>query len=100
MAEEVKRRLDEVKMLGRMITLKVMKRDPSAPVEPPKVCSLWCFRCPILNLKASFLDMENVTPLTNNVNWLVWVVAPSTTIKLSVNTPGGCSNLSTLMRRT
>ncbi|KAF9453668.1 DNA repair protein [Macrolepiota fuliginosa MF-IS2] len=36
MAEEVKRRLDEVKMLGRMITLKVMKRDPTAPVEPPK----------------------------------------------------------------
>lgn len=36
MAEEVKRRLDEVKMLGRMITLKIMKRDPSAPVEPPK----------------------------------------------------------------
>jgi DNA repair protein REV1 len=34
----VKRRLDEVKMLGRMITLKVMKRDPSAPVEAPKVC--------------------------------------------------------------
>jgi DNA repair protein REV1 len=37
MAEEVKRRLDEVKMLGRLITLKIMKRDPTAPVEPPKV---------------------------------------------------------------
>ncbi|KXN91972.1 DNA repair protein rev1 [Leucoagaricus sp. SymC.cos] len=36
MAEEVKRRLDEVKMLGRMITLKIMKRDPTAPIEPPK----------------------------------------------------------------
>ena len=43
MAEEVKRRLDEAKMLGRMITLKVMKRDPTAPVEPPKVCSRECF---------------------------------------------------------
>ncbi len=25
-------------MVGRSLTLKIMKRDPSAPVEPPKVC--------------------------------------------------------------
>lgn len=39
MAEEVKRRLDDVGMKGKSITMKVMKRDPSAPVEPPKVGS-------------------------------------------------------------
>lgn len=37
MAEEVKRRLDNINMKGRSLTLKVMKRDPSAPVEAPKV---------------------------------------------------------------
>jgi len=37
MSEEVKRRLNSVHMQGRSLTLKVMKRDPSAPLEPPKV---------------------------------------------------------------
>lgn len=37
MASEVSKRLDDINMLGRSITLKVMKRDPTAPVEPPKV---------------------------------------------------------------
>lgn len=36
MAEEVSRRLVSIEMRGRSITLKVMKRDPSAPVEAPK----------------------------------------------------------------
>ncbi|KAK7467413.1 deoxycytidyl transferase [Stygiomarasmius scandens] len=36
MAGEVKRRMEEIKVLGRSITLKIMKRDPTAPVEPPK----------------------------------------------------------------
>ncbi|KAJ7494425.1 hypothetical protein B0H11DRAFT_2392932 [Mycena galericulata] len=36
MAGAVAERLNEVKMLGRQIALKIMKRDPSAPVEPPK----------------------------------------------------------------
>ncbi|KAF7336714.1 DNA repair protein [Mycena venus] len=36
LAGEVEVRLNEIKMLGRTITLKIMKRDPSAPVEPPK----------------------------------------------------------------
>lgn len=39
MASEVKKRLDAVDMVGRSLTLKIMKRDPTAPVEPPKVCS-------------------------------------------------------------
>ncbi len=38
MATEVRKRLDDAQMLGRSITVKVMKRDPTAPVEPPKVC--------------------------------------------------------------
>ena len=37
MAAEVKKRLDAIDMVGRAITMKVMKRDPTAPVEPPKV---------------------------------------------------------------
>lgn len=36
MAEEVTRRLNNVGMKGRSLTMKVMKRDPTAPVEPPK----------------------------------------------------------------
>jgi hypothetical protein len=37
LARTVEERMNEIKMLGRSITLKIMKRDPSAPVEPPKV---------------------------------------------------------------
>ncbi|KAG6877399.1 hypothetical protein C0992_010042 [Termitomyces sp. T32_za158] len=36
MAKEVAKRLDDIGMAGRSITLKIMKRDPKAPVEPPK----------------------------------------------------------------
>lgn len=36
MAEEVSRRLNAINMCGRSLTLKIMKRDPSAPVEGPK----------------------------------------------------------------
>ncbi|KAJ7084799.1 hypothetical protein B0H15DRAFT_783559, partial [Mycena belliarum] len=36
MGVTVAERLDEVKMRGRSITLKIMKREPSAPVEAPK----------------------------------------------------------------
>ncbi|KAG6333520.1 hypothetical protein ID866_5566 [Astraeus odoratus] len=36
MAEEVARRLDDISMRGRSLTLKIMKRDPSAPREAPK----------------------------------------------------------------
>ena len=38
MSEEVARRLDAIGMKGQSLTLKIMKRDPSAPVEAPKVC--------------------------------------------------------------
>lgn len=40
MAVEVAKRLDDVNMLGRSITLKVMKRSAGAPVEAPKVCTM------------------------------------------------------------
>lgn len=36
MAEEVSWRLNAIDMCGRSLTLKIMKRDPSAPVEGPK----------------------------------------------------------------
>ncbi|EIW85594.1 DNA repair protein [Coniophora puteana RWD-64-598 SS2] len=36
MAVEVSHRLDAINMRGRSLTLKIMKRDPSAPVEAPK----------------------------------------------------------------
>ncbi|KAG1819758.1 uncharacterized protein BJ212DRAFT_1446112 [Suillus subaureus] len=36
MAEEVSRRLNAINMCGRSLTLKIMKRDPSAPIEGPK----------------------------------------------------------------
>lgn len=37
MAEEVARRLDSTSMRGRLLSLKILKRDPSAPKEAPKV---------------------------------------------------------------
>jgi DNA repair protein REV1 len=39
MAAEVTKRLDDVNMLGKSITLKVMKRSAGAPIEAPKVCT-------------------------------------------------------------
>ncbi|THG97509.1 hypothetical protein EW026_g4505 [Hermanssonia centrifuga] len=36
LAEEVARRLDNIDMRGRSLTLKIMTRDPNAPVEAPK----------------------------------------------------------------
>ena len=39
MAEEVSRRLQSIDMRGRSITLRILTRDPSAPVEAPKVRS-------------------------------------------------------------
>ena len=40
MAVEVSERLINIGMRGRSITLKVMTRDPHAPVEAPKVSIL------------------------------------------------------------
>lgn len=37
MAAEVQKRLDSISMVGHSITTKVMKRDPTAPIEPAKV---------------------------------------------------------------
>ncbi|KAI0823867.1 hypothetical protein BC628DRAFT_1323948 [Trametes gibbosa] len=36
MAEEVSKRLNSIKMRGRSFTLKILVRDPNAPVEAPK----------------------------------------------------------------
>ena len=40
LSEEVMRRLQSISMCGRSLTLKIMKRDPSAPVEAPKVAMI------------------------------------------------------------
>ena len=39
MAEEVSRRLKSIDMRGKSLTLKILVRDPSAPVEAAKVRS-------------------------------------------------------------
>ncbi|KAH7911901.1 hypothetical protein BJ138DRAFT_1125667 [Hygrophoropsis aurantiaca] len=54
MAEEVSRRLDSVDMRGRSLTLKIMKRDPSAPVESAKfmghgICETFNKQAPLSN---------------------------------------------------
>ncbi|KAJ8699295.1 deoxycytidyl transferase [Pleurotus ostreatus] len=36
MAEEVSRRMKDISVVGRSLSLKIMKRDPKAPVEAPK----------------------------------------------------------------
>ena len=43
MAEEVSRRLKNIDMRGRSLTLKVLVRDPKAPVEAPKVGHVHAF---------------------------------------------------------
>jgi DNA repair protein REV1 len=40
LSEEVHKRLKKEDLRGRSITLKVMKRDPSAPIEAAKVGSV------------------------------------------------------------
>ncbi|KAJ6508013.1 hypothetical protein C8R47DRAFT_1209023 [Mycena vitilis] len=53
LAADVGERLKAVKMLGRSITLKIMKRDPSAPVEAPKfmghgLCEVFSKQTPLV----------------------------------------------------
>ncbi|TFK40634.1 hypothetical protein BDQ12DRAFT_679787 [Crucibulum laeve] len=53
MASEIKKRLESIDMLGRSLTLKIMKRDPTAPVEAPKfmghgACDLFNKQMPLL----------------------------------------------------
>ncbi|KAJ3535837.1 hypothetical protein NMY22_g6307 [Coprinellus aureogranulatus] len=53
MAVEVKKRLDAIDMVGRSITMKIMKRDPTAPVEPAKFlghgpCDLFSKQGPLI----------------------------------------------------
>ncbi|PBK98552.1 DNA repair protein [Armillaria gallica] len=54
MAVEVTKRLNDVNMLGRSITLKLMKRDPHAPVEPPKF--LGHGACDVFNKQGPLAD--------------------------------------------
>ncbi|TFK84014.1 DNA repair protein [Polyporus arcularius HHB13444] len=53
MAEEVSRRLQSIDMRGRSLTLKILVRDPSAPVEAPKflghgVCEAYNKQTPLI----------------------------------------------------
>ncbi|TFK45623.1 DNA repair protein [Heliocybe sulcata] len=53
LAEELGRRLDKIDMKGRSMTVKIMKRDPKAPTEPPKfmghgVCEIFNKQCTLV----------------------------------------------------
>ncbi|KZT24009.1 DNA repair protein [Neolentinus lepideus HHB14362 ss-1] len=53
LAEEVGRRLDKIDMKGRSMTVKIMKRDSKAPVEPPKfmghgACDIFNKQCTLI----------------------------------------------------
>ncbi|KAI0696583.1 DNA repair protein [Cerioporus squamosus] len=53
MAEEVSRRLQSIDMRGRSLTLKILVRDPSAPVEAPKflghgICEAYNKQTPLI----------------------------------------------------
>ena len=64
LAEEVARRLDDVHMRGRSVTLKVMKRDPAAPVEGPKVGRAIFPNCWLL-LLTFVVEVPGTRPLRN-----------------------------------
>ncbi|KAI0648432.1 hypothetical protein C8Q79DRAFT_906130 [Trametes meyenii] len=53
MAEEVSRRLESIEMRGRSLTLKIMVRDPGAPIEAPKflghgICEVYNKQAPLI----------------------------------------------------
>ncbi|KAH9890493.1 DNA repair protein [Cubamyces lactineus] len=53
MAEEVSRRLNSIEMRGRSLTLKVLVRDPNAPIEAPKflghgICEAYNKQAPLI----------------------------------------------------
>ncbi|KAF5388723.1 hypothetical protein D9757_004806 [Collybiopsis confluens] len=54
LAKEVSKRLDMIQRRGRVISLKVMKRDPTAPVEPPKF--LGHGACDVFNKQTNIRD--------------------------------------------
>ena len=67
LAEEVARRLTTIGMLGRSLTLKMLKRDPSAPVEGPKVSALFK-RMPVTckrGLRISSSDMASASRIAS-----------------------------------
>lgn len=64
MAEEVSTRLNAISMRGQYLTLKVLKRHPDAPIEPPKVCNVKFVLAYKLTYR-SFLDAA-IVRLTQN----------------------------------
>ncbi len=90
MAVEVTKRLNDVNMLGRSITLKLMKRDPHAPVEPPKVSFASLLAQVFTNAFLSFLGMALATSSTNKGLLRTRPVVRPMTRKSSVTTLGEC----------
>ena len=82
-------------MVGRSITMKIMKRDPTAPVEPPKVsfCVILERRSSLLHY--SFLGMDHATCSTSKSLSLALEVELRVMNKLSESMPGACLNRST-----
>lgn len=67
LSEEVHQRLKKEDLRGKSITLKVMKRDPSAPVEAAKVLLTSFFVSPsYLTRYVSLWDMACAKPSTNS----------------------------------
>lgn len=94
MAREVTRRLNEIDMLGRSLTFKVMKRDPSAPVEPPKVGvphsmqreDFFTSNSPVY----SSWDMVLAKCSISKLFWSDQAAEPRTTRRLPGSKHGGC----------
>jgi hypothetical protein len=91
MAAEVTKRLDDVNMLGRSITLKIMKRSAGAPAEGPKVCIMGMYSPNLLAdvCLTSFLVMAVAICSTNKVRWLGLMDEQLTMRELSEIMPGG-----------
>ncbi|KAI6046688.1 hypothetical protein EDC04DRAFT_2557680 [Pisolithus marmoratus] len=58
MADEVARRMDNISVRGRSLTLKIMKRDPSAPKEAPKARFLGHGICETFNKQTALSNVH------------------------------------------
>ncbi|KAH9989747.1 hypothetical protein BJV77DRAFT_1061146 [Russula vinacea] len=101
MSEEVARRLDAIGVKGRSLTLKIMKRDPSAPVEAPKFMGHG--QCITYNKQSALADSDGHATsdprLIGEVSWRllrVLNIAPKELRGMSIqiqklDAPTGCA---------
>lgn len=101
MSEEVARRLDAIGVKGRSLTLKIMKRDPSAPVEAPKFMGHG--QCITYNKQSALADSDGCATsdprLIGEVSWhllRVLKIAPHELRGISIqiqklDAPTGCA---------